>query len=255
MNSSSAGFRRDNNKTGDLPIENLAADTASLRVTALGNAGFLIVSRSASILLDPFIQLVPGVQPLGAAAVGKNSSILVTHDHCDHLNVRAVIEAASCGAVVLGPEPAVRALSRHVPSRSLIQLDPDDVGGRADADVVGARVTAFRTSHSRAHNSYLVELDGFRVFDDGDNEHTNCLDRSAIRELDALFLCPWQGSGWVDFIEGIKPRHWFLMHMTEVEFAEHDRGRFLPELCDHIPMNPVALRPGALFTIARGQAA
>ena len=228
---------------------------ALLRVTALGNAGFLLSSGTTTLFLDPFIQASHGSQPIGEGLLAKDSSILITHDHWDHLNVRAVIEAAGRGALVVAPEPAIRTLSRQVAKRSLIQLEPDNVGVRATAEVPGARITAFRTRHGQAHNSYLVEMNGFRVFDDGDNEHAECLDRSALQNLDALILCPWQGSGWADFIEGTRPRHWLLMHMTEEEFVEHERGKFLSDLCDHIPMDPVALRPGRSIEIARRPAA
>ena len=240
------------NEPGHLPIANSpSAAMPPIRITALGNAGFLLADGTTDLFLDPFVQMDPGSQPLGTASVRENSVILITHDHWDHLNMRAVIEAAHRGAVVLGPEPAIAKLSRQVPQRSLIQLEPDDVGARVAADVAGARVTAFRTRHGQAHNSYLVELAGFRLFDDADNEHTECIDRSALQNLDALILCPWQGSGWVDFIEGIRPRHWLLMHMTEEEFVEHERGKFLSDLCDHIPMDPAALRPGRSIEIAR----
>jgi L-ascorbate metabolism protein UlaG (beta-lactamase superfamily) len=228
---------------------------SALRLTALGNAGFLVDAGTKAVFLDPFIQASPDAQRLGEASVGEGSSILITHDHWDHLNVRAVTEAAGRGATILGPEPAIRALSRQVPKHALVQLEPDDIGACAVADIPGGRVTAFRSRHGQAHNSYLLELGGFRVFDDGDNEHTECLGRSALQDLDALILCPWQGSGWVDFIAGTRPRHWFLMHMTEEEFRAHDGGKFLPDLCDHVPMEAVALRPGESFDIAGRTAA
>ena len=219
------------------------------RISALGNAGFLVSHGLVNILFDPFFQDVPGIERPANPALMKNAVILITHDHWDHLNVRAVIEAAAAGAVVLAPEPAIQKLGRRVPAEALIRMEPDDLGARTTTNVAGVNVTAFRTRHGQAHNSYLVETGSFRIFDDGDNEHTDCLDPSALQGLDALMLCPWQGSQWVEFIEKLAPRHWFLMHMTEEELDDHEHGRFLPDLCDRVPMDPIALRPGRSFVI------
>jgi len=233
------------------PTDNLTDTGLSggIRLTALGNAGFLVTTGEYHIFFDPFIQITPGVPPLGAAAVDEKSSIVITHDHWDHFNVRAVLEAISRGAVVAGPDPVIRQLSRQAPPRALIRLEPDDVGGRVEADLPGGRVTAFRTRHGQAHNSYLLEAQGIRIFDDGDNEHTENVERNAVQNLDALLLCPWQGSRWVEFIEAVRPRRWFLMHLTDQEIEDHERGRFLPGLCARIPMDAVAPRPGRSFIL------
>ncbi len=220
------------------------------RVTALGNAGFRLACPSVTFFLDPF---VPGVSARNLPTpgdTGPTSVILVTHDHWDHLNVRAVLEAVAQGAVVIGPEPVIRILRRQASPERLLPLEPDEIGTQVSIDVLGARITAFRTSHGSAHNSYRVEVGAFRFFDDGDNESTSRLCSADLRGLDALFLCPWQGSGWAHFIEAIRPRYWFLIHLTDEEIRTHERGRFLPELSDHIPMEALALRPGASYDIA-----
>jgi hypothetical protein len=114
-----------------------------------------------------------------------------------------------------------------------------------------ATVTAFRTYHGRGHNSYLVRAGGFAFFHDGDNEDTRPLDTAALAPVDALLLCPWQGSGWPEFVERLSPRRWFLIHMTQEEIAQHRAGRFLPDLCDRVPLPDriVALAPGEASTM------
>ena len=113
-----------------------------------------------------------------------------------------------------------------------------------------AAVTAFRTFHGRGHNSYLVEAAGLRFFHDGDNEDTTRIPVSALGRLDALLIGPWQGSGWVEFIEKLSPPRYFLMHLSEEELDEHAAGRFLPGICERVPKGLVVLRPGQSFSFA-----
>ena len=127
-------------------------------------------------------------------------------------------------------EPAAATAGRHAATRSV--------------KLPAAQVTAFRTFHSRDHNSYLVETAAFRFFHDGDNEDTRRIDTSLLEKLDAFFIGPWQGSGWVEFIDRIRPEHWFMMHLTREELDQHAKGQFLPDLCDHVPEGLVTLSPG-----------
>ena len=122
----------------------------------------------------------------------------------------------------------------------------------ASVDLPLARITAFRTFHSPDHNSYLVEMPGCRFFHDGDNEDTRRIDVAALGRIDALFIGPWQGSGWVDFIETVKPTRWFLMHLTDEELDQQKAGTFLPDLCDHVPESDklVTLGPGESFEMS-----
>jgi L-ascorbate metabolism protein UlaG (beta-lactamase superfamily) len=113
-------------------------------------------------------------------------------------------------------------------------------------------VTAFRTFHGREHNSYLVEAGGRRFFHDGDNENTRRLDAAALAGLDALMIGPWQGAGWVEFVERLAPRRWLLMHLSSAEIDQHEAGTYLAELCDHVPLPErlAVLRPGQSLTLA-----
>ena len=228
----------------------------SIEVRLIGNEGFRVAGPGATVYIDAFFE---GFFPLakGRAAVpdGPADLILVTHAHWDHFDRAAVARAAEAsGAVVAGPAPVVRALRRRLPEDRLMELEPHEArGGRPFASTGGelpnVRVTAWRTSHGRAHNSYLVEMDGFRFFHDGDNEETRRLDAARLRPLDALRRCPWQGSGWADFVESADPKRWFLMHLSDDELAQHRRGEFLPDLCSRVPLPDriVALAPGEAY--------
>ena len=226
-------------------------------VTLVGNEGFRITTPEAVVYVDAFYGAIPGVAAaaaLRANAVEQADLILVTHAHWDHFNADEVADVARrTGAVVVGPRQAIKRLGGAVPAPSLVEIEPRPVRGTkmasmATAQVRGASITAFRTFHGANHNSYLVATPSFRFFHDGDNENTRRIDLAALGRIDALLIGPWQGSGWVEFIEAIAPTRYFLMHMTDQELDEIDAGTYLPEICDHVPEGLVVLRPGESFT-------
>lgn len=223
------------------------------RVTSLGNAGLLVETRAHAVMFDPFAWDLPVLSPRGR---GKPIDVVfITHSHWDHFaraNVAAL--ASATGAAVCGPSTVTRALAGQLPAERLLEAEPLPAAGGRRGEGHGApcrslvcgsaRIAAFRSVHSRDHTSYLVDLDGFRIFHDGDNEDTTGYDAASLRGVDLLFLCPWKGSRWVEFIEAIGPKRWLLIHLDEDEIELHREGRFLPELCERIPMEAIALLPG-----------
>ena len=227
------------------------------KVTLIGNEGFLIEAGPARILIDAFYGPIPGLASaaaLGAHSIEKADLIFVTHAHWDHFTAHEVADVANrTGAAVVGPAAVINELRGKVPAECLVKLEPASARtGFALSEKVAlsaATITAFRTFHALGHNSYLVETPAFRFFHDGDNEQTQRVDAAALGRLDALLIAPWQGSGWVEFIERLDPARWFLMHLSEEEFDQHEAGEFLPDLCDHVPLPDrlVVLRPGRSF--------
>ena len=226
-----------------------------ITITATGNAGVHVAGPGGAVFIDAFWDAAPrliGGQTRRAAPAQAADLILVTHGHWDHFSPDRVAEAAGrLGAAVIGPAHVVRELRGLIDDRSLVELEPSEAGrgrpaGSASVRLPAAEVTAFRTSHGRGHNSYLVRMGRFTVFHDGDNEDTRPLDVRALSPVDALFLCPWQGSAWETFVERLSPRLWVLIHLDEQEIARHEAGRFLADLADRVPLTDrtLALRPG-----------
>ncbi|HPD17585.1 MAG TPA: MBL fold metallo-hydrolase [Planctomycetota bacterium] len=229
----------------------------STEITLIGNEGFRIATPAVTLLIDAFYGAIPGLASapaLAAADATRVDLILVTHAHWDHFQADEVAAAARrTGAKVVGPGAVTQALRGAVAPEALVKLEPAAARkGFALSEKVelpGATITAFRTFHAMGHNSYLVETPGFRFFHDGDNEDTRRVDPEALGALDALFIGPWQGSGWVEFVERLAPARWFLMHLSEEELDQHEAGEFLADLCDHVPLPDrlVVLRPGQVF--------
>ena len=222
-------------------------------LTSLGNAGMEIRHAGSRVWLDPFYDDRPGLTAPILRETAPESPveiIAITHDHWDHFNADAVAAAAGrTGARVVGPRSVVRALRGRLPEESLVELEPpapkrDRPSPGQSVSIGSLAITAFRTIHGRGHNSYLLEWPDFRLFDDGDNERTECLDWRRLEGLDVLLLCPWQGSRWVEFLEATRPRRWLLIHLDADELEQHARGEFLPSVADRAPMEAGALRPG-----------
>ncbi len=220
----------------------------SASITSTGNAGIVLRTPRACVCVDAFWDhdRIAGETTPAPAEDPIADCILVTHAHWDHFSPDRVTRAAAGRkATVVGPAAVTRALRGAVPVESLVTLDPPRGASEMMAFPWGA-VTCIRTHHGGAHNSYLIEADGFRFLHDGDNEDARLLDAAVLAPLDALFLCPWQGSGWEDCVARLAPRRWFLIHLYEEEIAAHRAGRLLTELSDRVPaVAPIiALAPG-----------
>lgn len=220
------------------------------QIKAIGNAGFCIEHHGVHVAIDPFVPA-----PFrGLSCVWEKNApvdlILITHAHWDHFQCEEVAARAEANrAVVIGPRNVTRELQGRLHPSAVVEMEPPQAGGSATIERRGVTVTAFRTPHGRAHNSYLIEWPDLRLFHDGDNEDTRALDRERLKGLDAVMLCPWKGSDWVEFLDTIRPRRWFLMHLTEEEYAAQERGEFFTDRCERVPDGLVVLRPGQSMSL------
>lgn len=231
---------------------------AAKTVTAVGNAGFCIKLAGPVLFVDAFYRGIRGVADspwLDAAQVPQADVILVTHAHPDHFDPDAIVRAASrTGAVVVGPHAAMRMLGGAVPAEQIMGVPGHQRRGSVawHQSWQWGTVSAVTTVHGKEHVSYLLEAPGLRLFHDGDNEDTRCLPPSLLGRLDLLLLGPWQGSGWVEWIDAHAPVRSVLMHLTEDERNQHAAGRFLPDICDHVPRGLCVLAPGESIEIRGG---
>ena len=228
----------------------------SLRITSTGNAGVFLQHGKRGIYIDSFFRGVPGVgggPHLRGSDAEQADLILITHSHYDHLHPEETRDAALVsGAMVAGPAAAIALLEKYLPEERLVVLEAPErkkPPASHETAIAGISVTTFRTYHGRGHNSYLLDMDGVRVFHDADNERTQHYQIPALGRIDVLLLCPWAGSGAGEFIAALKPGRWFLIHMTEEEIDQHRADSFLPGLISPVPAGVIALRGGETMEI------
>lgn len=223
----------------------------TIKITSTGNAGVYIESSAGNVYIDSFFHPVPDVggRPhIRGSDAAPAGLILLTHNHYDHLHPEETRDAAlATGAVVAGPAKVIHVMAKHLPAERLITLEPAErkqPPGQFEKRFGDIAVTAFRTYHGNGHNSYLIEIDGVRIFHDADNEKTQPFDIKELGRIDVLLLCPWAESGSGDFVARLKPGKWLLIHMTDEEIAQHRAGAFLPALISPAPEGVIALAGG-----------
>ena len=228
----------------------------TLKAVFTGNAGVLLENAAGRVYIDSFFMEIPGAggaPALRGCQAGPADLILVTHAHPDHIDPAETMAASdSSGATVAGPAAAIRLLEGKLPPERLLKLEPPE-GRRPPAGISasarGISLQAFRSYHARGHNSYLLEMDGVRVFHDADNEHASRYDMAALGRIDLLLLCPWAGSGAGEFVAALKPGIWALIHLTDEEIDQHRAGVFLPGLIRPVPPGVAAPRGGEMLEV------
>jgi L-ascorbate 6-phosphate lactonase len=182
-------------------------DPGGLAIFALGQAGYALRGAESLVLIDPWLSTAleeeegvtrpvpPALRPEEVEAVDL---VCVTHEHADHLDPRtlAAIAAQVPDAIFLAPAPAVALVEQAGVPRA--RIHPSHAGVALEA--AGARVTAVEAAHELDPDafggyrfwrdergdhralSYLVELDGHRVFHAGDTIWWPGME-DALREL------------------------------------------------------------------------
>ena len=119
----------------------------------------LLKMPGATLVVDPV-----GVSP---SSIGRVDTILITHDHYDHLDERLVssIQSRSGCLVVADPTSSSR-LARYIPGDKLITVEPG-----SQITVQGAKIYVEECNHPPARTpvTYLVESGGLVVYHTADS--------------------------------------------------------------------------------------
>jgi L-ascorbate metabolism protein UlaG (beta-lactamase superfamily) len=167
--------------------------SGALLIFALGQSGYALRGAGTLVLIDPWLSTAleeaegitrPAPPPLRPEDVVAADLVCITHEHADHLDERTVAAVAAQvpGARFVAPVPAVALLERAgVPPERIRGLREQEV-----VDVGGARVHAIAAAHQLHPDafggyrfwrdehgdqralSFLVELEGHRIFHAGD---------------------------------------------------------------------------------------
>jgi L-ascorbate 6-phosphate lactonase len=184
-------------------------EDGGLLIFALGQAGFALRGAESLVLIDPWLStaleeedddvtraVAPALRPEDVEAADL---VCITHEHGDHLDPRTLgaIAAQVPDAIFLAPAPAVPLVERAGVPRGRMHPAHDGVA----LEAAGARVTALKAAHELHPDafggyrfwldergdhrclSYLVELDGHRIFHAGDTIWWPGME-DALRELE-----------------------------------------------------------------------
>ncbi len=142
------------------------------------SAGFIIKTSEAVIVIDPSNILSDDL-----AVLERINAILITHDHVDHFNIDSTIMMQNkTDAYVVANPPAFLVLQGQISGDKLIKMVP----GKA-VSLNGINVTAFAAEHpSEMPLFYIIEVDGFRIFDGSDSAFVENLNEMGSRVHIAL---------------------------------------------------------------------
>ena len=167
------------------------AQKQPLVLTYVANAGALVASGESKVLIDGLFDKpnpeyrAPAQEVLdkmmkGASPFDGVDLVLVTHNHPDHFDAALAVRYLQTR-----PEPILLAPADAVAEMRKVAMDWTKIGPRVisfdlkvgekkKADFKQIPVTVFRTLHSGDRESpmnlmYLFELDGRRVFHEGDS--------------------------------------------------------------------------------------
>jgi L-ascorbate 6-phosphate lactonase len=123
-------------------VADVSGNPSGRRLTWLGQAGFRLVVAGTCVVVDPWSsshegRLIPS-PPIALSAEGVDS-LLITHEHLDHLDLPflPVILERSPGVRVVLPAPLLPLVEHVVPERQLVPVQPGDV---LDLEGLEARV-------------------------------------------------------------------------------------------------------------------
>jgi L-ascorbate 6-phosphate lactonase len=120
-----------------------------VRLTWLGQSGFVVETADGRLLIDPFLSDYPErtyPPPDRESYVRDVLAVLITHDHLDHLDVELLPELleASPAAKVVVPTAVVQVVKEIVPGASVVGLRP----GESNAIAPTTRVVATPAYHA-----------------------------------------------------------------------------------------------------------
>lgn len=176
----------------------------------------------------------PGAFSDVAAALAGAAGVLVTHEHADHLDVAAVVDAARGGVPVHGPAPVVEALlAAGAPLGALHVVaagDRFEVGGR-DVQVLGHWHELIHADVPRFVNvGYLVDE---VVLHPGD-AYVERGDGGAVDALLVPISAPWlRLSDVIDWVRRVRPHTIVAIHDALASDAGRTlTGSLIERLCD-----------------------
>ncbi len=154
-----------------------------LEITFLGHASLILVFEGKTIHVDPYGEVAD------YSTLPKADLVLVTHDHFDHLDPKALKAILKKDTVVVGSESCAPKL----PGGALIMANGDtrsvlglDIKAIPAYNIVHKRPDGAPFHPKGGGNGYVVTFGDKRVYIAGDTENTP--EMKALRSIDVAFL-------------------------------------------------------------------
>ena len=227
-----------------------------MEISYLGHSFFCIGCKDAKILIDPFInrssQKPEFKSLLKCPSCEKDlrgiSLILITHEHFDHFDQKAVESIASRdNSCVIGHESVLKRLSL---SPNLLR--PITAGEKIKVRRTTIEALPVHHPNSFYPLSYLLSLEDKKIFHSGD---TDLMDSFDELRPDVVML-PIGGSFTMDLIDAVratkmmKPKYAIPMHYNTFESIKVDANEFKQRIDKSIlKTKPVILKPGQSFNL------
>lgn len=193
-------------------IRETRPEVGEVAIWRLGQSGFLIKSRSRTLVIDPYLSesltkkyegtAKPHVRisrcPIEPERLTMIDWLLCSHKHSDHLDPETapILMRAATGARMIVPAP----LEEHA---AAMGIDPSRIIGMTAEQTIkdeGLRITAIPSAHEELDTDdqgrslylgFLLEIDGVRLYHSGDTMRYDGLAERLTRDaarFDALLL-------------------------------------------------------------------
>jgi L-ascorbate metabolism protein UlaG (beta-lactamase superfamily) len=166
----------------DFEQDTFKTDAGDLKITFIGHATLMLSLKGKVIHVDPWTKLAD------YSKLPKADLILITHEHFDHLDIKAIDTVKKDGTAIIANEAA----AKQIPGAMVLKNGTikEVQGIRIEAvpayNIVNMRNPGVPFHPQGVGNGYVVKLGGKRIYIAGDTENTP--EMKALKGIDIAFL-------------------------------------------------------------------
>lgn len=167
---------------GDFKTDTLKTSHGDLEITFIGHGSLMFTYRGIVIHVDPFSSLAD------YSKLPKAHVILITHDHRDHLDPKAVESVRTDRTTIVLPEACADRIKDGIVMKN---GDVTTVGGLQIEAIPAYNLVHMSSQGAPYHpkgagNGYVITFGDKRVYVAGDTENTP--EMKALQDIDCAFL-------------------------------------------------------------------
>ena len=158
----------------------IKTETGDLKITFLGHASLAFAYQGNVIYVDPVGN--PSGTPVDYSMMPKADIILVTHEHFDHLDPKAIGVLRQKGTKII----LTKACGEKVSTGSVLQNGQQTTVEKIKIEAVPAYNLVQKFHPKGVGNGYVLNFDKTRVYVAGDTENTP--EMKQLKNIDIAFL-------------------------------------------------------------------